>query len=149
MKSITAEFLAGQIQEVSYQRGIGTLTHCYITVKNGFVFTGESSCVSAENFDEKVGQEIAYANAFDKMWSHYGFWLTEKLHKEGGTPIDRMQIEVDDLDKKLLKLEAFIHQGKPNFLTEDEWQLLHQQAEYMMLYRGTLECRLDIAKSKK
>lgn len=83
----------------------------------------------------------------------YVSWLPklafEEQYKPNHTPIDRMQIEADELDEKLLKLEAFVAKGQPDFLTKDEWELLHQQAEYMMLYRGTLECRLEIAKSKK
>ena len=81
MNKITVEFLKNEIVSVDYGRGVGTLTHCYITVKNGFVFTGESSCVSPELFNEKIGQEVAYDNAFDKMWSHYGFWLKQKLYE--------------------------------------------------------------------
>lgn len=145
MKSITKEFLESEIVSVEYQRGKGTLTHCYITVKNGFTFTGESACVDEANFNKEIGEKFAYENAFEKMWHPYGFWLKQRT---GGTPIDRMQIEADDLDDKLLKLEVFINKGQPEFLTDDEWALLKQQAEYMVLYRDTLGMRLDIAKSK-
>lgn len=82
----------------------------------------------------------------------YVSWLPklafDEQYKKYDTPIDRMQIEADDLDDKLLKLEAFINKGQPAFLTDDEWALLKQQAEYMVLYRDTLGMRLDIAKSK-
>lgn len=82
----------------------------------------------------------------------YVSWLPklafDEQYKKYDTPIDRMQIEADDLDDKLLKLEAFINKGQPVFLTDDEWALLKQQAEYMVLYRDTLGLRLEIAKSK-
>lgn len=82
----------------------------------------------------------------------YVSWLPklafDEQYKTNHTPIDRMQIEADDLDDKLLKLEAFINKGQPAFLTDDEWALLKQQAEYMVLYRDTLGMRLDIAKNK-
>lgn len=80
MKSITKEFLESEIIDVSYNRLNGTITHCAITVKSGFVFTGESACVSAENFNEELGKEIAYDNAFDKMWLPYGFWLKQQAN---------------------------------------------------------------------
>lgn len=147
MNKITAEFLVGEITNVKYQRGVGTLTHCYITVKSGFVFTGESSCVSAELFDEKIGQEIAYANAFDKMWSHYGFWLKQTMPKT--TPIERMQIELDELHERMDKLGAFISKPKPDFLDDNEWGLLHEQAEHMASYYNVLNTRLAIAQSKQ
>lgn len=72
----------------------------------------------------------------------------EKTYKPCGTPIDRMQIELDDLDDKLGKLETFIAKGQPVFLTDDEWVLLNQQHQDMLPYRATLAKRLEIAKAK-
>lgn len=146
MKSITKEFLESEIVNVKYTRLTGTLTHCAITVKSGFTFTGESACVDEASFNKELGEKYAFEQAFEKMWLPYGFWLKQKT---GGTPIDRMQVEADDLDEKLLKLEAFVAKGKPDFLTDEEWSLLNQQAEYMVLYRDTLESRLEIAKEKQ
>ncbi|MDO4896332.1 MAG: Gp49 family protein [Moraxella sp.] len=80
MKSITKEFLESEIVSVEYQRGQGTLTHCYITVKNGFTFTGESACVDEASFDKEIGEKFAYENAFEKMWHPYGFWLKQSLN---------------------------------------------------------------------
>lgn len=37
---ITKDFLESEITNVEYQRLSGTITHCTITVKNGFTFTG-------------------------------------------------------------------------------------------------------------
>ena len=79
---ITPEFLKSQIVNVQYARLGGTITHCTITVKNGFTFTGESACVDPDNFDEKIGQEVAYDQAFDKMWMPYGFLLKEQLAQQ-------------------------------------------------------------------
>ena len=47
---------------------------------------GESSCVDPANFNEGVGQEIAYTNAFDKIWQLEGYLLMEGLHLEKVTP---------------------------------------------------------------
>lgn len=82
----------------------------------------------------------------------YVSWLPklafEEQYKPNGTPIERMQIEADELDDKLAKLEAFINKDKPDFLSEVEWDLLRQQAEYMALYLDTLKSRLELATDK-
>ena len=55
------------------------LTICVLTLKNGFTVSGESACVSVENFDEEIGQTISRAKARDKIWTLLGFLLQEKL----------------------------------------------------------------------
>lgn len=79
---ITKDFLESEITNVEYQRLSGTITHCTITVKNGFTFTGESACVDPNNYDQAIGEKIAYDNAFEKMWMPYGFALKQKLGEE-------------------------------------------------------------------
>lgn len=78
-KKVTKDFLEGEIADVKYQRLDGTLTHCTITTHDGFTFTGESACIDPTQFDEEIGQQIAYIQAFDKMWMPYGFWLNKTL----------------------------------------------------------------------
>lgn len=79
MKSITKEFLESEIVDVQYTRLTGTLTHCAITVKSGFTFTGESACVDEASFNKELGEKYAYEQAFGKMWLPYGFWLKQSL----------------------------------------------------------------------
>jgi len=57
------------------------LTVCCLTLKNGFTVTGESACASPENFDAKIGQDIAFSNARDKIWLLEGYLLKQKLHE--------------------------------------------------------------------
>ncbi len=57
-----------------------TLTVCCLTLKNGFTVTGESAAASPENFDREIGEQIAYRNARDKIWSLEGYLLRQKLH---------------------------------------------------------------------
>ena len=78
---ITPEYLKSEIKDVEYTRLTDTLTHCAITVHNGFVFTGESACVDASNYDAEIGNKIAYGNAFDSMWKPYGFALKQEMFK--------------------------------------------------------------------
>ncbi|WP_021028642.1 Gp49 family protein [Comamonas sp. B-9] len=55
------------------------MTFCVLQLKNGFTVTGESACVSPENFDAQIGRDIARANAIEKMWLLLGFRLADKL----------------------------------------------------------------------
>lgn len=57
------------------------LTFCVLVLKNGFTVTGESACVSPENFDAELGRKIALKNAMDKMWPLMGYALKERLSK--------------------------------------------------------------------
>ena len=78
-RKLTKEFLESEIDKVEYNRFGETNTHCTITTKSGFTFTGESACVDPNNFDQKIGEKFAYENAFEKMWMPYGFWLHKAL----------------------------------------------------------------------
>lgn len=78
---ITPEFLQSEIVDVEYRRLTGTMTHCTITVVNGFTFTGESACADPSNFDKELGERFALEDAKRKMWVPYGFLLKEHLHR--------------------------------------------------------------------
>lgn len=56
------------------------LTFCVLVLRNGFTVTGESSCVSPENFDAEIGRKIARQNAVAKIWPLMGYALRDKLH---------------------------------------------------------------------
>jgi len=56
-----------------------TLTVCCLTLKNGCTVTGESACVSPQNFDAELGRKIARDNAREKIWALEGYLLREKL----------------------------------------------------------------------
>lgn len=58
------------------------LTVCCLTLKNGFNVTGESACVSPENFDAELGKKIARDNAKNKIWMLEGYLLKERLSME-------------------------------------------------------------------
>jgi hypothetical protein len=60
---------------------LGLLTFCVLVLENGFTVTGESACVSPENFDASLGQKIAMENALDKIWPIEGYLLKQKLHE--------------------------------------------------------------------
>lgn len=60
---------------------LNLLTFCVIVLKNGFTVTGESACVSPENFDIEMGRKVARQNAVQKIWSLMGYELKERLSK--------------------------------------------------------------------
>lgn len=60
-----------------------TLTVCALTLRNGFIVTGESAAASPENFDQAIGRKIARENARNKIWQLEGYLLRERLHDRG------------------------------------------------------------------
>jgi len=71
----------GTGEEVSSadHKTLSLLTFCVLVLKNGFTVTGESACVSPENFDDKIGKKVARDNARNKIWSLEGYLLKQKL----------------------------------------------------------------------
>lgn len=50
------------------------------TLRNGFEIVESSACVSAENYDEKLGAEICMGKIKDKVWFLLGFLLQTAVH---------------------------------------------------------------------
>ena len=84
-KGLTAPRLtAGRIDEVIVGEDYhvfpdSQLTVCCLRLKNGFAVTGESACVSPENFDAEIGRDIARKNAREKIWALEGYLLKERV----------------------------------------------------------------------
>lgn len=55
------------------------LTFCVLELRNGFTVTGQSGCVSPENFDAQIGCDIARRNAISEVWKLLGFRLADAL----------------------------------------------------------------------
>ena len=62
-----------------YESALGMLTFCVLVLRNGFTVTGESACVSRENFDAELGRKIARENAVSKIWPLMGYALKDRL----------------------------------------------------------------------
>ena len=56
-----------------------TMTVCALSLRNGYIVTGESAAASPENFDKEIGRRIARDNARNKIWALEGYLLREKL----------------------------------------------------------------------
>tara|TARA_R100001086_G_C11695835_1_gene219938 strand:- start:262 stop:579 length:318 start_codon:yes stop_codon:yes gene_type:complete len=61
-----------------------TMTVCALTLRNGYIVTGESAAASPENFDKEIGRKIARDNARNKIWALEGYLLRENLSRKGG-----------------------------------------------------------------
>ena len=62
---------------------LGRLTFCVLVLKNGFMATGKSACISSANFDSAVGRQIARKNALDEIWTVLGYALLDRLAQDG------------------------------------------------------------------
>lgn len=69
----------GESEDAPLPPALSLLTFCVLVLKNGFTVTGESACASPENFDAKIGREIARDNAVRKIWPLMGFILRNHL----------------------------------------------------------------------
>ena len=58
------------------------LTFCALILRNGFTVTGESACVSPENFDADVGRKVARQNAINKVWPLMGYEMRSRVAEE-------------------------------------------------------------------
>jgi hypothetical protein len=67
------------VNERYWQPADTTLTVCALELKNGTQVTGESACVSPENFDVEIGRKIARQNAREKIWALEGYLLKQNL----------------------------------------------------------------------
>lgn len=52
-------------------------------LRNGFEIVESSACVSAENYDEKLGADICMEKIRDKVWFLLGFLLQTAVHGAG------------------------------------------------------------------
>lgn len=74
---VTKELIEQKIKDVRYTVLDGTVTICTIEMHNGFTFRGESAVVNKENYDQEIGQRIAYNETFNKIWPYEGYLLKE------------------------------------------------------------------------
>lgn len=78
---LTPRDIDAQIVGVSYHVFPSTMkTICEITLKNGFSVTGEAGVVSPGNYNEAIGQDVAFKNAREKIWMLEGYLLKERLN---------------------------------------------------------------------
>ena len=78
---LTPELIDNCIAGKVFHKLTDVLTVCVITLKNGFTVTGESACVSPANYNQEIGESIAFKNAREKIWLLEGYRLQCELNK--------------------------------------------------------------------
>lgn len=85
-EKVTEAGINSRISSVEYLKWPGTtLTLCNITLDNGFSIRGESACVDPRNYSEEIGKELAYRDAFSKIWAFEGYLLAERRFKSANS----------------------------------------------------------------
>lgn len=59
----------------------GRTVICQLTLRNGYTVDGKSACVSKENFNQEIGNNISRQNAREKIWELEGYLLKQKLYE--------------------------------------------------------------------
>lgn len=143
---LTPQALEVQIAKVDYQRFGETGTLCVITLINGYTVTGESGCIDPAIFDEEMGRKVAYENAFNKLWQILGYGMKQKWYETTQlTWLDRVRVELADLDEKRSKLDAMLQKGKPEIISQEQWDLMQKQYDAMAEYSLILAERIEKA----
>lgn len=73
--SISPQMVYDFIAETEVITMGGKTTVVRATLRNGFTIVEASSCVSPENYDEKMGADICLGHIKDKIWMLLGFLL--------------------------------------------------------------------------
>ena len=69
MAKLTPELLKSKITGEAYHQFDGTtVTICCLTLENGYNTIGQSACIDQSMFDAEVGKDLAYQDAFSKIW---------------------------------------------------------------------------------
>lgn len=99
MTTVTKESIKDKIKSVYYlnagsalammdkideadKANLSLVTICIIILENGFKVEGVSACVDPANYNEDIGRECAYENAFNKIWELEGYMLRQSLHEK-------------------------------------------------------------------
>ncbi len=74
--AITPDYLKSQIVDVRYYHDTEfspNLTTCVLKMANGCLVQGKSAVLDMARFNEQVGKDIAYKDAFEKLWELEGY----------------------------------------------------------------------------
>lgn len=85
-EKVTAASIEKRIVDVSYMvLPNSTVTICNLLLENGFSVRGEAACVDARNFNMEIGRNLAYKDAFGKLWAFEGYLLAERKFMRKGS----------------------------------------------------------------
>ena len=78
--SISQEMVDNFIRETEVITMGDKTTVVRAVLRNGFEIVESSACVSAENYDEKLGAEICMKHLKNQVWKLLGFLLQTAVH---------------------------------------------------------------------
>lgn len=109
------------------QYPLSLLTFCVLVLRNGHTVTGESACVSPENFDADIGRKIARENAVQKIWGLEGYALRERLANGEATdvPMGARSDKTWSADAGQTVGEQTLEQVCASFISANFGQALH------------------------
>lgn len=105
---VTVEGMTAKIVDVRYFRH-KTLTICVLELENGFMVVGRSACADPANYNLPLGQQLAYKNAFEKIWELEGYALRERLHRGGTAHYDIHEKKMWEREAEALGLPVVKH----------------------------------------
>lgn len=84
-QKISKEQVLAEVESIAISRVEGTTTTiAVLKTKSGAVFTGTSACISMDDFDEKVGADLARDLAIGELWGALG---TARVFVKAGCPL--------------------------------------------------------------
>lgn len=152
--SISAEMVERFIDHHETATMGGKTTVVRAVLKNGFVIVESSSCVSEENYDEKLGEEVCMERIMNKVWELLGFLLQTAVGGVSGEAAaencccdeecrcDKEAAADEPATPKLPPVRLFISQpmrGKTDEQIEREREELVEIAEAVYFGRGGVE----------
>lgn len=95
-----------------------------------------------KSMNREDGYKVVYEDGYES-WSPKDVF--EKAYKIAETPVDRMQIEANELESKYVKLAAFVDSGKMDEVVDDEYNkcLSEMQCCTMFDYIRLLDTRIQ------
>lgn len=92
MTGLTKQDIEAVIANIEYLKVGKKTTLCLLTLESGFEVVATASCVNPEDYNEVIGNQIAYQRALDKVWELQGYvaqwrrWTTTEPVTEEAQP---------------------------------------------------------------
>ena len=100
--------------------------------------------LKSDNNDEEEGYLVQYEDGY-QSWSPKSTF--EKAYKPSATFVDRMHIEIDELNERIVALNNFMLTSKYREMTENEKNMIVLQFTHMHDYYDALASRIDYYKT--
>lgn len=77
---------------------LSLVTHCMIILENNFKVEGISACVDPAVYNEDIGKQRAYEDAYNKIWQLEGYLLRQAMFEEAQTKASLADFKLDDCE---------------------------------------------------